>query len=100
MVAALAPLGLDGRLPQPSLTVDSPLEDRLAFVAKTEETLGAVLEEFAQGAPIADGVTTTTTTIVGSGGSGGNDVTVYISRPDNVASSRRTPGCSVKLIGR
>ena len=81
MVAALAPLGLDGRLPQPSLTVDSPLEDRLAFVAKTEETLGAVLEEFAQGAPIADGVTTTTTTIAGSGG---NDVTVYISRPDNV----------------
>ena len=81
MVAALAPLGLDGRLPQPSLTVDSPLEDRLAFVAETEETLGAVLEEFAQGAPIADVVTTTTTTIAGSGG---NDVTVYISRPDNV----------------
>ena len=35
MVAALAPLGLDGRLPQPQLTVDAPLEDRLAFVTET-----------------------------------------------------------------
>jgi hypothetical protein len=39
MVAALAPLGLDGRVPPPPLTVDAPLADRLAFTAETEETL-------------------------------------------------------------
>jgi acetyl esterase len=80
MVAALAPLGLDGRLPQPQLTVDAPLEDRLAFVTETEEAIGAVLDEFAQGAPVGQGVTTTTATITGGGG---KDITLYISRPDN-----------------
>jgi acetyl esterase/lipase len=80
MISALAPLGLDGRLPPPELAVGASLEDRLAFVTRTEETLGAVLDGFAQGAPVSQGVTTTTATITGAGG----DVTVYVSRPDNV----------------
>jgi len=37
MVAALAPYGLDGRLPLPPVTPESPLADRLAYVAATEE---------------------------------------------------------------
>jgi acetyl esterase len=79
MVAALAPLALDGRYPQPALTVDAPLEKRRAFVAEIEENTGAVLDMFAQSVPIFEGVTTTTTTIEGTDG---NDVTLYISRPD------------------
>jgi hypothetical protein len=78
MVAAVAPLDLDGHVPQPPLTLDAPLAERLAYTAETEETLGAVLDGFAQGAPVVQGVTTTTTTIAGSGG---NDITLYVSRP-------------------
>jgi hypothetical protein len=68
MVAALAPLALDGRFPQPALTVDAPLEERLAFVVETEENTGALLDMFAQSVPIVEGVTTTTTTIAGTDG--------------------------------
>jgi acetyl esterase len=82
MVAAFAPYGLDGHLPAAELGVDAPLNDRLAFAAMTEEGTGAVLDVFGQAAPVADGVTTTTATIPGVDG---NDVTIYISRPDNAA---------------
>jgi acetyl esterase len=81
MIAAFVPLGLDGRLPAPELNVDAPLEDRLAFAAMAEEGTGAILGAFAQAAPKVEGVTTTTATITGVDG---NDVTLYISRP-NVA---------------
>ena len=93
MVAALAPLALDGRFPQPALTVDAPLEERLAFVVETEENTGAFLDMFAQSVPIVEGVTTTTTTIAGTDG---NDVTLYVSRPD--ASDGALP-CVVHLHG-
>ena len=93
MVAALAPLALDGRFPQPALTVDAPLEERLAFVVETEENTGAFLDMFAQSVPIVEGVTTTTTTIAGTDG---NDVTLYVSRPD--ASGGALP-CVVHLHG-
>jgi acetyl esterase/lipase len=80
MVAALAPLGMDGHVPPVPLTVDAPLAERLAYIAETEETLGAVIEGFARGAPSVQGVATTTTTIAGSNG---NDITLYVSRPGN-----------------
>lgn len=79
MVKALAEFGLDGILPTDELTVDSPLEERLAFAAANEEGVGAVLGAFGQAVPDVDGVTTTTATITGADG---NDVTLYISRPD------------------
>ncbi len=81
MVKAFAEFGLAGRQPEIPLTVDSPLEDRLAFVAATEERMGAIFEVFAKAAPEITGVTTTTTTITGADG---NDITLYISRPDDV----------------
>ena len=93
MVAAFAPVALDGRFPQPALTVDAPLEERRAFVVETEENTGALLDMFAQSVPIVEDVTTTTTTIAGSDG---NDVTLYISRPD--ASDGALP-CVVHLHG-
>ncbi|WP_102141881.1 alpha/beta hydrolase [Mycobacterium hubeiense] len=79
MVSALAPFGLDGRFPAAELTVDSPLPERLAYAATSEEVLGGVLDALAQGAPVAEGVTSTTVTIAGPDG---NDVTLYISRPN------------------
>src|SRR6476659_1993492 len=78
MIKALAEFGLDGNLPEVPLTVDSPLEERLAFVAMNEDGVGAVLAAFGQAVPAVEGVTTTTTTITGEDG---NDVTLYISRP-------------------
>ena len=93
MVKAFARLGLEGRLPQPPLTVDAPLQDRLAFAADTEANAGALLDAFAQYAPIVEGVTTTTTTIAGADG---NDVTLYISRPDD---TDVTLPCVVHLHG-
>jgi acetyl esterase len=44
MVKAFAQFGLDGRLPAAPLTVDSPLEDRIAFATISEEGMGAILD--------------------------------------------------------
>jgi acetyl esterase len=82
MVKAFAEFGLDGRQPAIPLTVDSPIEDRMAYAAMNEDAMGAIFEVFAQAAPTATGVTTTTTTITGVDG---NDITLYISRPDAAA---------------
>lgn len=79
MVEALAPVGLDNNAPTVALTIDAPLEERLAYAAMAEEGMGAVLGLFAAGVPDVTGVTTTTTTITGEDG---NDVTLYVSRPD------------------
>ena len=65
-------------LMQPPLTVDSTLDERLALFAAMEEEFGAIFDTLAQSAPIAEGVTSTTVTITGGGG---NDLTLYISRP-------------------
>ncbi|MDR3663898.1 MAG: alpha/beta hydrolase fold domain-containing protein [Mycobacterium sp.] len=93
MVAAFAPLGFDGRLPAPPLTVDTPLADRLAFAQFAEQGTGAVIASFAAGLPPVPGVSTSTTTISGVDG---NDVTLYISRPDTA--DRALP-CVVHLHG-
>jgi acetyl esterase len=78
MVGALTPFGLDALSPQLPVTVDSPLNDRLAFTAETEESMSAVFELFALAMPIVEGVTTTTVTIPGGDG---QDLTLYVSRP-------------------
>src|ERR1700733_10369315 len=79
MVEASAQFGLEANMPVVPLTIDAPLEERLAYAEMCEAGIGAVLDAFASGVPDADGVTTTTTTITGADG---NDVTLYISRPD------------------
>ena len=80
MVKALAEFGLDGRMPPIPLTVDAPLEERLAFATMSEEGMGAIFDVFALAAPEITGATTTTTTITGDDG---NDITLFISRPDD-----------------
>ncbi len=79
MVKAFAEFGLDGRQPEIPLTVDSPLEERLELAAMSEAGMGAIFDVWAQAAPAVTGVTTTTATIDGVDG---NDITLYISRPD------------------
>ncbi|MUL66611.1 alpha/beta hydrolase [Mycobacterium sp. CBMA 234] len=81
MAKALAVFGMDGRLPDPDLTVDAPLAQRLEFATFAEVGTGAILKMFGEMAPTADGVTTSTTTITGVDG---NDITLYISRPTAV----------------
>lgn len=78
MVATFAPLGLADLLPDAPISVDSPLEDRLAYAAASEEVVGGVLDSFALAAPAPAGVTTTTVTIPGGDG---NELTVFVSRP-------------------
>ena len=58
MVDALAQVGLDSNAPTVPLTIDAPLEERLAYAAMCEEGMGAVLGLFAAGIPDANGVTT------------------------------------------
>ena len=79
MVAAFAPLGLADTLPDAPLSPDSPLADRLAYAAAAENAVGAVLNAFASATPAPDGVTTTTVSIPGVDG---NEITLFISRPD------------------
>lgn len=78
MVKALAAFGMDGRLPEPPLTVDAPLAQRLEFTAFAEQGTGAVLKMLGDQAPAPEGVTTTTTTVTGADG---NEITLFISRP-------------------
>ncbi len=81
MVAAFAPLGLADVLPDAPLTLDSPLADRLAYAAAAEEAIGGVFDVFALAAPAPTGVTSTTVTIPGGEG---DELTLFISRPDRV----------------
>ncbi|RAV10710.1 alpha/beta hydrolase [Mycolicibacterium sp. GF69] len=83
MVKALAQFGLDGRLPAVPLSVDAPLDERIAFATMSEEGMGAIFDVLAKELPDAPGVTTTTTTIAGPDD---NDVTLFISRPDDAHS--------------
>lgn len=79
MVKALTAFGLDGPLPKAPLTVDSPLEERLAFAAANEDAITAIFAQLSGPDSVA-GVATTTTTITGVDG---NEITLYISRPEN-----------------
>jgi len=83
MVEALEPFGIAALLPELPVTVDSPLDDQLAFVAETEEMLATVFDALGQAMPVAEGVTTTTVTIPGGDG---QDLTLYVSRPDTAGS--------------
>lgn len=82
MVKALAPHGLDALAPELPVTVESPLDARLAFSAEIEDSMGILFESFAAGMPIAEAVTTATVTIPGGDG---QDLTLYVSRPDTAA---------------
>lgn len=81
MVAALSRFGLAGRAPASGLSIDSPLEQRHAFAAMSEQGMGEIFDCLAGELAPPAGVTTTTTTIIGGDGS---DTTLYVTRPDGV----------------
>lgn len=87
MVAALAPFGLDGRVPAPPVTPDAPMDQLLAVVAATEKHVGPVLDALAQNLPSPKGVATMATTIPGVDG---NDIALYITHP--IAAAGELPG--------
>lgn len=80
MVAAFAQFGLDGRLPPSGLTLESPIDERQAFTTMSEEGMGAIFDMLASDAGVPEGVSTTTSTITGVDG---NDITLFITRPDH-----------------
>jgi acetyl esterase/lipase len=82
MVEVFARFGLDGRLPPSGLSIDSPIEERYAFAAMSEEGMGAIFEALAADVQATAGVSTTTATIPGVDG---NDISVFVSRPDDAA---------------
>ncbi len=80
MIAAMAPMGLDVAPPPTPVDGSSSLEDVLAHCAEAEmgfQALGSVLS--AMSSPV-EGVTSSTEVIKGVDG---NDVTLYITKPDN-----------------
>ena len=66
MVKALKPFALDDLLPTPSVTPDSPLQDRLDWCARGEVETGAVLAALSEHTPVAAGVNRETVVIDGS----------------------------------
>lgn len=78
MVAALTGIGLAGELPEAPVTVDSPIEDLLAYCAAAEEMVGSVFDHLALAAEAPTGVSASTVTIPGADG---NELTLFVSRP-------------------
>ncbi len=82
MVEVFSRFGLQGRLPPTGLTPDSPLGDRHALAAMSEEAMGAMFELLAHESAVPRKATTTTTTTIA--GVDNNDITLYITRPDGM----------------
>jgi acetyl esterase len=81
MIAAMAPFDL-GELPEPMpVDAQSPLDTLLELVAATEEGMEMMFAALAADAPPVDGVTRRVEVIRGVDG---NDITVFIHRPDGV----------------
>ncbi|HKV18061.1 MAG TPA: alpha/beta hydrolase fold domain-containing protein [Mycobacterium sp.] len=87
MIAALAPFGMDGRLPVPKATPDVSLDYRLATVASSERRMDGVFDAFADTMPAVKGVATMMTTIPGVDG---NDIELSITHP--IAPAGELPG--------
>jgi acetyl esterase/lipase len=79
MIAALAPFGLDGAGAPPPLDGRAPREALLEFCAAAEAGFEAVFAGLLAGLPEVPGLTRTTRTIDGPDG---NEITLYISRPE------------------
>ena len=81
MIAAMAPFDL-GELPVPlPIDAQSPFDSLLELVAATEEGMEMMMAAFAADAPSVDGVTRSVEVIPGVDG---NDITLFIHRPDGV----------------
>jgi len=81
MVAALAPYGVDQRAAPALVSAQDPLEARLAYLAETEAGFEGLFAALLAALPPVSGVTRTMETIKGPDG---DDLPLYIHRPDAV----------------
>ena len=79
MIAALTPLGIGGPVEPFPLTVDDPLDQLHAYADEGEQGFGALGDALLTGVEPVAGVTRSVEIITGVDG---NDVTLYISRPE------------------
>ncbi|MFM2077937.1 MAG: esterase, partial [Actinomycetota bacterium] len=81
MIAAMLPVGLAARTPEQPVTVDTPLESLHEFNTMAEAGFDAVFTMFAASLPPIAGVQRSIEVIKGVDG---NDITLYIHRPEGV----------------
>src|SRR4051794_23821999 len=74
LIAAMAPFGLDSTPPSAPLQADSPLPDKLAYVAKSEVGMEAVFAALSADLPPIANVQRRTEVIKGVDG---NDINLY-----------------------
>ena len=81
MVAAMLPVGLAARTPEQPVTLDTPLESLHEFNTMAEAGFDAVFTMFTAALPPVPGVQRSIEVIKGIDG---NDITLYIHRPEGV----------------
>lgn len=81
MIAAMAPLGLDGDPEKAPFTAESPYEHLLEFIRQAEPGYDQLFEVLYADLPAVTGVSRRTEVITGVDG---NDISLYIHAPDNV----------------
>ena len=81
MIAAMAPLGLDGAGPPPPIDATAPLEQLRAFAAEAEAGFGGAFEALIAALPPVRGVTATREVIRGVDG---NSIELFVHRPTGV----------------
>jgi len=79
MIAAMEPFGLADPPEDAPVDSESPIDALLEYVTAAEEGFEALFDELVGGMPAVDGVTRSVEVIKGVDG---NDVTLYVHRPD------------------
>ncbi len=79
LVAGMTPYGMHLNAPESGVRPDSPLEERLAATAATEQALQGFFPTLYTGLPDVVGVVRSVETIVGADG---NEITLFVHRPE------------------
>jgi acetyl esterase len=85
MIAAMAPLGLDGPPAESPVDGSSPMDALLEFLTTAEEGFDTMFTILAAGLPEVEGVTRSVEVITGIDG---NDITLFIHRPSDATGVR------------
>ena len=81
MIAAMTPIGLAARTPAQPVTVDTPLDEIHEFNLMAEAGFDLLFSMISGDLPVVTGVVRTVEVITGDDG---NDITLYIHRPEGV----------------
>jgi acetyl esterase len=82
MLAAMAPIGLDGAGEAPPVAADAPIDDLVGFCGAAEEGFEALFGILGAGSGATDSVSSTVEVIRGIDG---NDITLFIHRPTDTS---------------